>query len=237
MTSEFLNIRNTVHRDEFRFNLTPNLWKTQYQLGKALEANNVIIIRKNNILRGYAICFLVTRNQIKAYYVQEICSDGKETLVKLLDQIIEKGTKNEVDFIVLRSCGEPFSNLFNEKGFLTTIETTIVMRLLSAKELLLALSNKIEDGKILRLVVEGFDPILAKVGKTEIMLVENEDADLTVSTDSKTFLKLLFGKTSFLKEFLKRRVVISHITHLLTALRFFEIIKNDKWYIPSGDWC
>ena len=217
--------------------MTPNLWETQYKLEKELEADNVTVIRKKNALSGYAICSLVTRNEIKEYHVQEICSDGKDTLNELLDQIIERGAKNKVDFIVLRSCGEPFSNLFDEKGFLTTIDIAIIVRLLNPRKLLLSMSNKLEGGKILKLVIKGVDPILVKVRKTEISVVENENAHFTVVTDSNTFLKLLFGKTSFLKEFLKRRVFISHIHHLLTASNFFKIVQNDKWYIPSGDFC
>lgn len=237
MTNEYLNLRNTVHRDEFRLNLTPTLWKTQYNLDKELDANNVIVIRKNKTLRGYAICSLVTRKQIKEYHVQEICSDGKDTLIELLDQIIERGVKKEVDFITLRRCDERFSNLFDEKGFLTTIQMAIVVRLLNPRELLLSISKKIEGGKILRLVVKGFDPTFAKVRKGEIMVVEDKKADLTVLTDRNTFLKLLFGKTSFWKEFLKRNVVISGIQHLLIAFNFFKTIKNDKWYIPPRDGC
>jgi len=111
-----------------------------------------------------------------------------------------------------------------------------MVALLNPKDILSALSEETEDGKILMLLIKGFDPVTVKVGTKGIMVATNEKPDLTVSTDSKTFIRLLFGKTSLTKEFLRRRIALSNILDWTTASHFFNLIKHDKWYIPMGDW-
>jgi hypothetical protein len=74
------------------------------------------------------------------------------------------------------------------------------------------------------------------VGKSGIKIVANEKADLTVSTDAQTFLKLLLCRTSFWKELLRRTVKIDKISKLSTVRRFFSVTRQEKWHIPFGDW-
>lgn len=237
MIDEFLTLRNTVHKDEFRFDLSPDLWKSSYLFGKEPEADTVIVIRKNGLLRGYAVCSIEFDHQIKVCGVLEICADGRDSLVELIDRIIEKGVKEDVDFIFLRRCEEPFDEVFDKKRFLTFLESAIMVALFNPKELLLPLSEEIEHGKTLKLIIEGFDPIIVKVGRNRIMVMHDAEPDFTVRTDSKTFLRLCFGKESFMRQFLKRNVFIDRLTCLPTILRFFSIIRNKKWYIPTGDRC
>ena len=111
-----------------------------------------------------------------------------------------------------------------------------MIALLNPKELLMALSGRIENGKVLNLLIEGFDPVTVKVGEEGFMVVKEKEPDLTVSTDVRTFLGLFFGRTSLLKEFLRKRITISGILNWRTANHFFSLIKQDKWHIPMGDW-
>ena len=236
MSDELLNLRNGLHEDEFRFHLTPSLWESHYVSEKELNANNVVRVIKNGILRGYAVYSILISDQIKTCRIEEICADGKAILNELIDRIIRKSTAKGVDFIFLRRCEEPYNDLFDERGFLSIIESAIMVVLLDPIELLLSISKKIERGKILKLIVRGFDPIKVKVGEKGVMVVKDKKYDLTVRTDSRTFLKLFFGKTSLIKEFLRRKIIIDQIFYLPTISRFFNLIKQRRWYIPPGDW-
>ena len=115
-------------------------------------------------------------------------------------------------------------------------ESAIMIVLLNPKELLLSLSQEIEHGKILKLIVRGFEPVFVKVGKEGVQVLENGQQEFTIRTDSETFIRLLFGKTSFLKEVLRRKVV-TQLRRMPDTIHFFELIKAKEWYIPSGDWC
>jgi hypothetical protein len=84
--------------------------------------------------------------------------------------------------------------------------------------------------------VKGFNQIDIRVGETGIALVHEEKPEFALITDSRTFLRILFGKTSFLNELFRRRVKLEGIQNFSTAQRFFRIIKQSKWYIPMGDW-
>jgi len=221
---------------KFRFNLSRDLWAAHYISEKELDASNIIKIVRDGVLRGFAVYSILNYDAIKACGILDLCADGKDVLVELIDKIIEKAVNSGVDFIFLRECEEPYDDAFDAKGFFYFMESVILAVLLNPRELLLALSERIHHGKVLKFVVEGFDPILVKVGKKGIRVIEGERSDLKVLTDSKTFLRLFFGQTSVLKEFLRGRITIDRIFSLSTLVRFFSIIKQRRWYIPSGDW-
>ena len=236
MIKEFLNLRNRIHRNKFRFNLTSGLWESHYVSDKELETNNVITVVENNKLKGYVVYSLLIEDETKVCRVGEVLADSSATLIELVDRLIEKSMEKGADFIILRRCEEPYNDVFDKKRFLTFAESVIMVVLLDPRELLLSISEKVESGKVLNLVIDGFDPITVMVGKKRIMVVEDQRSGLTVSTDSKTFLRLFFGKTSFLKELFHRKIVTNPV-QLSTVSRFFNIIRVKKWYIPSGDWC
>jgi len=235
LISKIIDLRNRIHRDKFRFELTPEHWKVLY-VPEDVEQSNLTTVVKNERLKGYAAYCLINFEQNRAYDIREICAEDQDTLTKLIDQIIEKSVEDNVDFIFLRRCEEPHKNVFVKKGFFSFSESVIMGALFNPEELLLALSTQIENGQILNLVIKGFTPVTVRVGKKGIMVVKKEKSDLTVSTDDKTFLRLFFSKTSFLKEFLRKRITISNVLQWTTVNHFFKIIRQDKWYIPMGDW-
>lgn len=236
MIKRFLDLRNRIHRNEFRFNLTFGLWESHYVSEKELETDNVITVVEDNKLKGYVVYSLLIEDKMKVCRVKEVCADSSATLNELVDRLTKKNMENGVDFIILRRCEEPYNDVFDKKRFLTSAESVIMVVLLDPRELLLKISENVESGKVLNLAIDDFHPITVIVGKKQIEVVEDERPGLTVSTDSKTFLRLFFGKTSFYREFLHRKIV-SNPLHLSTVSRFFNIIKIKKWYIPSGDWC
>jgi len=234
MIDEILNLRNKIHKDKFRFDISRDLWESLYITES--ESRNVIRITKDGKLRGYAVYSIANDDQNRVLRIQEICSDGKETLIKLLDSLVGSGLKEEADFIYLRQCTEQYGDVFDQKGFLTSMESVVMIVLLNPRDILSALSENIKRGEHLTLRIRGFDPITVKVGKKGIKLLEDMQSKVNVSTDSVTFLNFLFGKTSFWKELVKRKVTFD-ILHLPTVYRFFKSISNKKWYIPPGDWC
>jgi putative sterol carrier protein len=235
LIDDIINLRNKIHKDNFRFVLTPAHWKTVY-VPENVEGGNLVTVESNGRLKGYAAFILVNFDEVRAYDVREISAEDENTLVQLIDQIADRGCKDEVDFIFVKRCDEPFNEVFSKKGFSSFIESVIMIALFDPEKLLSALSEKVENGKALRLIIKGFDPINVKVGEKGIMLVKEAKPDLTVSIDSKTFLKLFFGRASFMSEFLRRRIALDGILSLGAARSFFRIIKEPKWYIPMGDW-
>jgi len=235
LIDKIIGLRNRIHKDKFRFVLTPQHWRILY-VPETVEKSYLTTIVRNERLKGYATYYLVNFEQIRAYDIREICAEDQDTLTDLIDQIVKKSAKDNVDFIFVKRCDEPHESVFAKKGFFSFPESVIMIALFNPEELLLALSKQIENGKVLKLLIKGFDPITLRVGEKGIMIVKKEESDLTVSTDDATFLKLFFGKTSFSKEFLRRRVTISNIRNWMTASHFFNAIKQDKWYIPMGDW-
>lgn len=234
MIDELLNLRNKIHKDKFRLDLSRDLWESQYI--REPESCNVVKITKDGKLRGYAVCLITNDDQIRVLNIREICADGKATLMKLLDSIVESGLKEEADFILLRRCTEPFGDVFDQKGFLTIMESVVMTVLLNPREILSSLSENLKEGKPLTLRIKGFDPVTVKVGEKGIMLLEDTQPEVNVLTDSVTFLNFLFGKTSFWKELVKRKITFD-LLHLPTVYRFFKSISNKNWYIPTGDWC
>ena len=235
MIDEIIDLRNKVHKGGFRFVLTPEQWKVSY-VPESPEKSNLATVIEDRRLKGYAAYYLVNFEQAIAYDIREICAEDTETLAQLVDQIVDKSVKDNVDFIFMKWSEEAHRDVLAEKGFSSFSEAVIMTALFNPEELLSTLSEEIGKGKVLKLLIKGFGPLTVKVGEKGIMVVKEEKPDLTVSTDSKTFLKLFFGRTSFLKEFLKRRVILSSILNWTTTNRFFNLIKQDKWYIPMGDW-
>jgi hypothetical protein len=235
LIDEIIDLRNKVHKGNFRFALTPEHWKALY-VPEKMEKSNLATVRNHERLTGYAAFYLVNFDQVRAYDVREIIAEDENTLTQLLSQITDKGMKDNVDFIFLKRCEEAYSNVFERKGFSPFVESVIMIALFDPKKLLSTLSEKVENGKVLRLLIEGFDPIDIKIGEKGIMLVNEEKPDLVVSTDHKTFIGLFFARTSFLKEFLRRKIRVNSAFGLPTANRFFNIAKQAKWYVPMGDW-
>lgn len=236
MIDEIINLRNTIHQGDFRLILTPEHWNISY-VPEGLEKSNLAIVRsKDGRLRGYAAYYLVHFDHIQAYDIREICAEDRETQAQLIDQIVDKSVKDNVDFVFAKWFEDADKNVLAKRGFSSFSEAVIMVALFNPKELLSTLSEEIENGEVLKLLIKGFDPIFVKVGEKGIMVVNEEKPNLKVSTDSKTFLKLFFNRTSFPKEFFRKKVTTSDILNWQTANRFFKLIKQDKWHIPMGDW-
>lgn len=232
---EIIDLRNQIHKDDFRFVLTPEHWKVVYVPENA-ERSHLVTVNRDGKLRGYAAFFLVNFEQVRAYDVREICAEDEATMSQLIDQVADKGLKDNVDFIFVKRCEEPYNEIFSKKGFSSFVESVIMIALFDPQKLLSTLSEKVENGKVLRLVIKGFDPVDIKVGEKKMMLVEEQKPDQILWIDCKTFLRIFFDKTSFLNEFLRRRAKLRGVLGLATVLRFFNIVKVRKWYIPMGDW-
>lgn len=187
------------------------------------------------MLKGYAIYSFLTQYNTKICKISEICADERATLSELIDNIVKICLKEKACFIIFRSSGEPYADIFDKKGFITVLETVIMSVLLNPQDILIALSEEIRDGTVLELVIRGFEPITLRVGKVGMMIERGKKPNLTVSTDRKTFLKLFFEKTSVWKEFLKGNLGVNKIYRLPTVSRFFKIVRHKKWYMPPGD--
>ena len=235
MIDKIIDLRNRFHKDDFRFVLTPEHWNVLY-VPESVEKRNLATVIKNGELKGYAAYYLISFEEARAYDIREICAEDEEVLTQLVDQVVDKGVKDNVDFIFFRRCEDPYKDMYVKKGFSSFSESVIMIALLDPQKLLSALSEKVENGKVLRLLINGFGQIDIKVGEKGIMLVDGEKPEFTVLTDGKTFLRLFFGKTSLLNEFFRRRVKLGGIQYLATAQHFFNIVKQSKWYIPMGDW-
>jgi hypothetical protein len=235
LIDEIIGLRNRIHKDEFRFVLTPDHWNVLY-MPESVEKHNLVTVSRNGELKGYAAFILVNLGQSRVYDVREIVAEDAEILAQLIDQIVVKGATDNVDFVFARRCEDSYKKVYEEKGALSFLESVMMIVLLNPGELLSALSQELVDGKVLRLLIKGFDPVTVKVGTKGIRVVKDENPDLTVSTDSKTFVRLFFGRTSFLNEFLRRKIFLSDILNWATANRFFSLVKHDKLYIPMGDW-
>jgi len=234
--SEEIRLRNALYEGVFRFDVTPSLWETLYEFRESEKASNLVTVTKNGKLKGYALYFMYVRDRFKHLSVLDICADGEAALSELVDRLKEQARKEDADLIYIRKAPEPSDEVFTQKGFFSFIESIIMVALLNPHELLRALSKEIDDGSNLQLFLKGFDPLTVKVGESGIKVVTNENAGLQLSTDTSTFLRLLFCRTSFWKEFLKRTVKISKMSKLLEAQRFFSVIRQEKWHIPFADW-
>ncbi len=217
--------------------MPPSLWKVHYMANEKAEAANVLKILQDGTLRGYAIYSQQLFSEgIKAYKILEICAEKRDIFSELLDQIIEHAVKENVDFIYITESNGKFSGNFTEKGFFSFLKSVIMIVLLNPQEFFSSLSEEVDHGETLKLLIKGYDPVLLRVGEKGVMVVSKSEPDLTVTTDSKTFLNLLFGKTSFFRQLLQGKVSISSLSNLPTVVHFFNVIKLKKWYIPPGDW-
>lgn len=238
MVGEFVKLRNDLHRGKFRFELPSELWKLNYIGRPGVEEDDIVKIYRNGELKGYAICSLSDYEpDLKMYRILELCAAEKEIMEELIDSIIVKGEQRGADFIIIRRCGEPFEDLFDKTGFLNLKESVIMVVLLNPRELLVPLSEEDTEGRSINLNIHGFEPISLIVGRDKIRLLEHKsEPDLVLSMSDKVFLRLFFGKTSMVKEFLRGNIQIKGKIYINTATRFFRVIKQANWYIPPGDW-
>jgi len=235
LSDKIIDLRNRVHKDDFRFVLTPEHWNALY-VTESVEKHDLVMVVKDGELKGYAAYLLVNLEQAKVYDVREIVAEDAEVLGQLIDQIVARSVKDNVDFVFARTCEDSYKEVYDKKGALSFLESVVMIALLNPRELLSALSEETDGGKVLTLLIEDFDPVTIRVGAKGIAVVADEKPDFSLSIDSKTFLRLFFGRTSFLKEFLQRRIALSSILNLTTASRFFNLVRHDKSYIPMGDW-
>ena len=237
MSNKFTLLRNRVYSDAFRFDLDNDLWKMHYPLGEKEGLGRTIEVSENGLLKGYAIYSIEhLRGTAKVYRVFEIQAENREIFAELTQQLVERAVQDEVDFIYTKGNYEKFHDVFEERGFISFLESVIMVVLLNPIELFSSISEEVNQGKTLKIVIDGFDPILLRVGEKEIMVVQNDKPNWTVTIDSKTFLKLLFGKTSFLTQFIKGKIKIDSVLGLQTAMHLFGLIRQKSWYIPLGDW-
>ena len=216
--------------------MTPALWKTLYEFGEDQNASNVVTVEENGRLRGYAVYFTYVRGQFRQLSVLDVCVDGEQTLSELVDRLKDRAKEEDADLIYLRKAVDPSDRIFDKKGFFSFVESIIMVALLNPSELLRALSQEISNGERLNLLIRGFDPITVEVGRNGIKTTDEAKADLIIATDSQTFLKLLFCRTSFFKEWLKGGIKLNRISKFSTANRFFSLIKQERWHIPFADW-
>lgn len=185
---------------------------------------------------GYAVYSQVYLDGTKVCKILDISAKEEKNFRELINQVIKDCIKENVHFIYLRKCDKIYDNVLDERGFLSVEQSLIMVVLLNPHELFSSLSEEIEFGKILKLIIQGFKPITMKVGKKAISVIGTDNPDLVITTDSETFLKLFFGRTVLWKELLKRKVIISNPLRLPTATHFFNLIRERNWYIPQGDW-
>ncbi len=231
-----IGFRNSICKGNFRFEVTPSLWRSLYEICGEGGATNVVTVKRNGTLRGYAVYSTFVRSQFRALRILDICADSRDTITELIKCIIERGRAEGADFVYVRKAASPEDNIFDQKGFISFVDSIIMVVLLNPYELLRAFSQDVMIGTNLKLNIRGFESVIVKVGKKGIKVVTEEKHKMTVSTDTETFLKLSFGRTTFLKQFLKGKIKVSNLFKLPTAHRLFKEIRQEKWHIPSGDW-
>ena len=142
LIDEIIELRNRIHQNDFRFILTQDHWKVLY-VPENTEKSNLATVRDNQgKLKGYAAFYGVNFGEVKAYDVREIIAEDENTLNQLLEQITNKGMEDDVDFVFLKRCEEPFSHVFSEKRFSPFIESVIMISLFDPLKLLSVLSEK-----------------------------------------------------------------------------------------------
>ena len=111
-----LDLRNRIHNDEFRFVLTPEHWKVLY-VPENVEESNLATVSRNGRLKGYAAYFLINFEQVRAYGIWGICAEDEDTLTELIEQVVEKSVKDNVDFIFVRGVEGSYVNVLDKKKF------------------------------------------------------------------------------------------------------------------------
>ncbi len=235
MIEDYLELRNELHPDSFRFDMSVDLWKSHYLPSPDAGRTNTIEMKKNGVLEGYAVYEIMTDEQIRALRILEICGSRK-AYEQLIDRMVEQAVRDELDFVFIRKNEEPVDTVFDEKKFISFVDCAILSAPLNPRELLRSMSERVEQGHVLGLDITGFPEILVRVGRRKMEIVENMKPSVVMKVDGKTFVKLFFGKTSLLKEYLKRNVVILGKSRIFVAARFFNAIKQKRTYIPLGDW-
>jgi predicted acetyltransferase len=213
-----------------------SLWETSYVLGEGPDTKNIIKLTKNGEVRAYAVYSCVVQDEAKTYRILEMCADEIDDLIEVVNRIIENGMKEEIDFIYLKGVDDRYDEVLEEKGFFSFIESAIMVVLLNPEDFFSKLSQETEYGQTIKLNISGFSSIWLRVDKERAQIVTEENPAATINIDSKTFLKLLFGKTSFSKELIMGRITVDNVFALQTARNLFNLIKQDKCYMPSGDW-
>lgn len=236
MIKEYLMLRNRLHAKNFRFNLPTDLWAAHYLPDPNMEARHIVRVEKDGVLEGYAVYTLLADENIRAYKILEICASSREVLKQLIDHIINRSVRDEIDFVFVRKNEEPLDRMLGEKKFVSFVDCVIMSALLNPRELLMSMSENIDDGEVLELKIKGFDSIYVRTRNGKMKVVDKEKPNVVVKIDSKTFLELLFGKSSFYKELLKRKVIINSLLRISTVVHFFGAIKQERPYIPQGEW-
>jgi hypothetical protein len=197
----------------------------------------LVELRQNGTLRGYAAISISEGEQNRILAIREICADGKDAFSKLIDLIIRRGLEENVDFIIWRRCQESFEDILLEKDALTFAETMIMVALMNPREFLKPLSDRVEKGAVAKLDIEGLGSVSLRIGRDEFAVQEEESStDFAISLDGPTFMRLFLGRASFFREWIRRNIKVSLI-HYRMANRLFKMVRNTKWYVPSGDWC
>lgn len=235
MTAE-ITLRNLLNQGSFRLDVTQELWKAIYEVNREGKPSNIITVKRNGELKGYASYLTFVRGQSTALGVLDMNAETEDVLEELTDTLIQLAETEGVDIIYFRKTPGLDDRVLDTKGFSTFVETVMVIKLLDLGELLKAFSDDDASGPRIKLDVKGLEPVTVTAGKKGLKFVSEEKPDLELSTDSETFLKLFFNQTSVLREFLGRRLKVSNILKLSIAARFFNLIRQEKWYIPFGDW-
>lgn len=233
MIDRVIELRNRIHENDFRLVLTPEHWNALYV--PQSEKTYFLTVSRDEELVGYVAFCTVDFGEVRAYDVREICAADESTMAELIDQMIDRSVRDKIDFVFLKTCEEPYNKLLRERGFSSFIESAIMIALLDPRALLLALSEPVDDGPVLKVTISGFDPVLVRVGAGGIALVADKEPDLTISTNSKTWVRLFFGRTSFLRELLRGSITASSLRNLRAASRLFRIVRQNRWYIPMAD--
>lgn len=234
--NEEIRFRHTIHQDSFRFDVSAGLWSALYEFDHDDKTRHVVTVTIDGVIKGYAVYSVFVRGQFRQLSVLDICTDSEKTLAEIVDLLKKRALDEDVDLIYVRKAPDSIDRVFDQKDFISFIESVIMVTLLNPHEFLRALSREINDGKNLKLCLKGFEPFTIRVGKNGIKVLTDGMADLVVSTDSDTFLRLVFCRASFWKEFLKGKIRVSRTTELSTARRFLDAIKQERWHIPFGDW-
>lgn len=235
MMQEYLELRNKLHGNAFHLDLNTELWRSSY-LDRLGVDGGVIEVRRDGTLKGYAVC--AAGEMIgggRLLQVLEFGAENEEIMTELMVKL-EARTKDEsIDLISLTCFDESYDDLLTRKGFIDFASSAIMVALINPQELLAALSSKGVTGRRLNLEIAGFNPISVLVGENEIEVAEYNPEGVTLAMSDKTFVNIMFGKASLMREFLKGRIKVRGKSQLGIARRFFAIIKQENLYIPPGD--
>lgn len=238
VVEDFIRLRNQLHGGDFRFDVGPEAWEWYYTGRPGVEQDDVVSVYKDHELKGYAVaCLSDFEADRKVYLVLELCAADQSTANELIDRVVAKGNQKNADFVLFRGCEGPFDRLLDGHGFTDMNESALIAMLINVRPLLTPLCREGVEGKTVRLEIRGDEPVGLVVGKDGLGLSKRDDRpSLSVTLDGSVFLSLLFGRASMWGEFIRGHIRIKGMLHILTAARLFRLIRQDKWYIPSGDW-